>query len=292
MGKSNEYVDTNEQTIISIATGIGGLERGLEQTGLRLRTAAYVEVETFIIANMVAAMEAKRMGSAPIWADIKTFPSGSFHRKIHGITAGYPCQPFSNSGKRKGTADERHIFPYILRSIEAIQPVWCFFENVEGHLSMGYNEVYQSLRAIGYKVESGIFSANEVGAPHDRKRLYILAIKMEYANAATLQRVFFRNETTLSNIRGTSKMANACSKRNGKSLQRSESGVFNTNGTLWPAGRGQQQHQWEASRTVESLLGCSADGYQFRTDILRALGNAVVAQTAAKAFVNLLKKFA
>lgn len=328
-------VDNTEQTIISVATGTCGLERGLELAGVRFRVAAYVEIESFIIANLVAAMQTNKMGAAPIWADIKTFPSENFHRKVHGITAGYPCQPFSNAGKRKGTKDERHIFPYILRSIKTIEPVWCYFENVEGHLSMGYDEVYRSLRDIGYKVEAGIFSASEVGAPHERKRLYILAIKMEYANAATLQRIFFANETSFANIGGTSKMAYTNSDesgseysniqrktatfentaqrenrkwmwrkfsnvgkdvsytdgiRSGESLQRTESGMFNSIGFKWPTGRGQQQHSWEHSRTIESGLGCSANGYNFRTDILRALGNGVVPQTASKAFITLLKK--
>lgn len=283
-------VDNTEQTIISVATGTCGLERGLELAGVRFSVAAYVEIEAFIIANLVAAMQTNKMGAAPIWADIKTFPSENFHRKVHGITAGYPCQPFSNAGKRKGTKDERHIFPYILRSIKTIEPVWCYFENVEGHLSMGYDEVYRSLRDIGYKVEAGIFSASEVGAPHERKRLYILAIKMEYANAATLQRIFFGNETSFANIGGTSKMAYTDGIRSGESLQRTESGMFNSIGFKWPTGRGQQQHSWEHSRTIESGLGCSANGYNFRTDILRALGNGVVPQTASKAFITLLKK--
>lgn len=284
-------MDNTEQTIISIASGYRGLELGLEQLGIKLRVASYVEVEAFVIANLVTAMEKGKLGEVPVWTDIKTFPSGNFYRKIHGITAGYPCQPFSNAGKRGGTSDERHIFPFIHRAIETIEPVWCFFENVEGHLSMGYDEVYQSLRAIGYNVESGIFSAHEVGAPHERKRLYILAIKMEYANATTLQRIFFGNDTSLANTGGTSKMANASRKRNRKSMQRAASGMLNATRIKWPVGRGQQQHHWEHPRTVESGLGCSANGYNFRTDFLRALGNGVVPSTAAKAFITLLNKF-
>ncbi len=284
-------MDNTEQTIISIATGFGGLEAGLKQAGINIRIAAYVEVEAFIVANLVAAMETNKVGAAPIWADIKTFPSEKFHRKIHGITAGYPCQPFSNAGKRKGTTDERHIFPHILRSIEAIEPIWCFFENVEGHISMGYDEVYRSLRAIGYKVEAGIFSANEVGAPHERQRLYILAIKMEYANAATLQRIFFGDATSFAHLRGSGSLAYTNSKRNGKRQQGNESGVFNLDGFKWPVGRGQSQYPWEHPRTAKPGLGCTVDGYNFRTDILRALGNGVVPQTAAKGFVTLLSQF-
>ncbi|MBS2100691.1 DNA cytosine methyltransferase [Carboxylicivirga linearis] len=284
-------MDNSRQTIISIATGTGGLERGLELAGCNIRVAAYVEVEAFIIANLVSAMETNKMDAAPVWVDVKTFPSENFRGKIHGITAGYPCQPFSHAGKRKGTTDKRHIFPHILRVIKTVEPIWCFFENVSGHLSMGYAEVYRSLRHLGYNVESGIFSAEEVGAPHSRKRLYILAIKMEYANASTIKRVIFTNETKQSNFRNTSKMANACSKRKRESMQGSKSGVFNTTCYKWPVGRGKSQYAWEASRTIESGLGCTANGYDFRIDLLRALGNGVVPQTAAKAFKSLLGKF-
>lgn len=329
-------MDITKQTIISIATGTCGLERGLELAGVNIRVAAYVEVEAFIIANLVSAMEANKMGAAPVWVDVKTFPSESFRGKIHGITAGYPCQPFSNAGKRKGTTDPRHIFPHIQRIISTVKPVWCFFENVAGHLSMGYDEVYRSLRHLGYRVESGLFSAEEVGAPHARKRMYILAIKMEYANATTLQRIFFGNDTPLSNTGGASEMAhahsyecgsvgriiqeqanknerqtqgqnrermrrefsdsckdvsNSGSLRSGESLQRSKSGVFNPIGFKWPAGKGEQQYDWEHPRTVKSGMGSSVNGYDFRIDLLRALGNGVVPQTAAKAFRSLLAQF-
>lgn len=180
----NSYVDnpiTDSQTILSIASGQQGIERGIEIAGTPIRVAAYVEIETFIIANLVGLMEQGVVAPAPIWADLKTFDATRFRGKIHGITAGYPCQPFSNAGHRRGTDDPRHLFPYIERTIIAAQPLWCFFENVEGHLSLGFDTVYKSLRDLGYAVEEGIFSAKEVGAPHTLKRLFILAVKLGYA---------------------------------------------------------------------------------------------------------------
>jgi site-specific DNA-cytosine methylase len=91
------------------------------------------------------------------------------------ITGGYPCQPFSAAGKRLGTEDPRHLWPYILDHINAIRPVRCLFENVEGHISLGLREVIGDLEGAGYNPTWGIFSAAEVGAPHQRKRVYILA---------------------------------------------------------------------------------------------------------------------
>lgn len=208
-------MDTTKQTIISIATGFGGLESGLKRAGIKIKVAAYVEIEAFIMENLVAAMDTNQLDTAPIWADVKTFPHQSFYRKIHGITAGYPCQPFSTAGKRTGNEDPRHIFPHILKIIKSVEPIWCFFENVEGHLSMGYEDVYRSLHNLGYKIEAGIYSAEEVGAPHQRKRMYILAIKMEYSDASTIERLFFRNEKKQPNIRSTSEMAYTYSDESG-----------------------------------------------------------------------------
>jgi DNA (cytosine-5)-methyltransferase 1 len=329
-------VDNIEQTILSIATGTGGLERGLTSLGIKLKVAAYVEIEAFIIANLVAAMETNKMDAAPIWADVKTFPSEYFCRKIHGIIAGYPCQPFSNAGKRNGLQDARHIFPHILRIIKTTNPIWCFFENVEGHLTVGFDEVYRSLHNLGYKIEAGIFSAEEVGAPHQRKRLFILAIKMEYSNVTEIKRILIGNEKKFTDFRSSSKMAysnnydrgtinrkfqkktgsikkktrrenwqrlwyehrngskilsDTNSKRIPKSIKNTKSKQFDKNDNLWPAGPGAKQHSWEKPRTIKSGLGCTVDGYDFRIDLLRALGNGVVQQTASEAFKTLLEKF-
>ncbi|GAB3278456.1 hypothetical protein GCM10027347_52880 [Larkinella harenae] len=173
-----QYVDTSEESpvILSFCPGLRGLERGLERVFQSIRVAAYVEIEAFICENLLAAMEAGLLAPSPIWTNLKTFNPQPLRNRIDGIIGGYPCQPFSLAGQRKGEDDPRHLWPYIQRSIAAIKPVWCFFENVSGHLSMGYAEVYRSLRDMGYAVESGIYSAEEVGAPHERDRLFILAV--------------------------------------------------------------------------------------------------------------------
>jgi len=165
----------NTQNIISFCTGYGGIELGIKRTGLPIRTVCYVEIEAFAVANLVAKIEQGKMDAAPIWTNLKTFDGQPFREKVHGIIGGYPCQPFSNAGQRKGTDDPRHLFPYICEHIRTIRPLWCFFENVGGHLNLGFDEVYKSLQDLGYKVEAGLFTAAEVGAPHKRERLFILA---------------------------------------------------------------------------------------------------------------------
>jgi len=95
--------------------------------------------------------------------------------KVSVITGGYPCQPFSTAGLQRGSKDPRHLWPDIARIIGEVDPEWCFFENVEGHLDMGSAAVFKDLRRMGFSVKAGRFSALEVGASHHRRRLFILA---------------------------------------------------------------------------------------------------------------------
>ena len=164
----------NTQNIISFCTGYGGLELGIRRAGVDVRTVCNVEIEAFVQANLVAKIEEGRMDNAPIWSDLSTFPASEFRGKVHGLIGGYPCQPFSSAGKRQGEKDPRHLWPYLLKHIRAIRPVWCFWENVAGHTTMGLWRVLSDLEEEGYRVETGIFSAEEVGAPHQRKRVFIL----------------------------------------------------------------------------------------------------------------------
>jgi DNA (cytosine-5)-methyltransferase 1 len=91
------------------------------------------------------------------------------------LLAGYPCQPFSIAGRRKGTADERHIWPHIAAAIRALRPRLCLFENVAGHVRLGLADVLADLAALGFDAEWTTVRASDVGAAHQRERLFILA---------------------------------------------------------------------------------------------------------------------
>ena len=165
----------NTQNIISFCTGYGGIELGLRRAGVDVRVVCNVEIEAFVQANLVAKTEQKLMANCPIYTDLETFPARIFRGKICGVIGGYPCQPFSSAGKRKGEKDPRHLWPYIRQHIRAIRPVWCFFENVRGHTTIGLWRVLSDLEEDGYRTEWGLFSAEETGAPHQRIRVFILA---------------------------------------------------------------------------------------------------------------------
>ncbi len=130
----------NPQNVISFCTGYGGLELGIGRAGVDVRIVCNVEIEAFVQANLVAKTEEGRMDNAPIWTDLKTFPASIFRGKVRGITGGYPCQPFSSAGKRKGEEDPRHLWPYIRKHVRTIRPLWCFSRTSEVTSRWGYGE--------------------------------------------------------------------------------------------------------------------------------------------------------
>lgn len=168
-------VDCSQTTHIGLCAGYGGIELGLRRAIPTLRSVALCEIEAFACANLVAKMEAGLLDPAPIWTDLKTFPWESFRDRVDILTGGYPCQPFSTAGRREGENDPRHLWPFIASGIRLLRPRICFFENVEGHISLGLPNVIEDLAGMGYRTTWGIFSASEVGAPHQRKRVFILA---------------------------------------------------------------------------------------------------------------------
>jgi site-specific DNA-cytosine methylase len=287
-------VDTakNTQRVLSLCSGVRGIERGVERAlegiGQKLDTIAYVEIEAFIITNVIAGMEAGILDSRPIWANLKTFPWESFHGKVHGIIGGYPCQPFSVAGRRAGVEDPRHLWPHIAKGIGAIKPVWCFFENVPGHLTLGHDIVRRELQEMGYHVEEGIFSAEEVGAPHRRERLFILAV-LGNSEGLYVQgceggqregkswRASYESEELANSDNQRLQGLRECGTKKG---WKKPHGYTRSCGQVWPARPGEQQHDWEEPRTTLAPLGSYANGYNFREDLLRALGNGVVEQTA------------
>jgi DNA (cytosine-5)-methyltransferase 1 len=320
--------NTNESPVIlSLCTGMRGLERGLERAVGPVTVAAYLEIEAFIIYNLVRQMESGLLDPAPVWTNIKTFPARQFYGKIHGIVGGYPCPGESVAGLRELHKYHGWLWPDIRRIVAATRPVFCFFENVAAHLTGTYPVVYRSLRKMGYAVEAGIYSAEEIGATHERERLYILAImgnpgllrsertkqqatgviesdkKMADTNSMATERkpgnILRTNGKVTTTVRGKSassgkEMADANNMGFEEQCKqfavRSKHDSIKCSGDKFPAGQGEYQHEWEAPRTVKPGLGCTVNGYNFRNDLLRMYGNGVVEQTAELAFSDLLNK--
>lgn len=161
-------------TCIEWFYGGGGNHRALRRVIPNLRVAAACEIEAFAVANLVAEAEAGQVDSFPVWTDCKTFPLDPFRGLIDLFVASYPCQGFSVAGQRRGKSDSRFLWPWVFRAVVTIRPRHVFFENVEGHISLGLSTVLSDLEVAGYKTAWGIFSAAECGASHRRKRVFIL----------------------------------------------------------------------------------------------------------------------
>jgi len=138
-------------------------------------TRCFVEWEDWPRSVLIAAQRVGYFAPAPIWDDLRSFDARPFRGAFDTVLAGYPCQPFSAAGKRGGTGDPRHLWPDVARVIRECAPEWVFLENVPGHVTLGLEAVLRKLWAMGYTPAAGLFSAAEVGAPHLRLRIFILA---------------------------------------------------------------------------------------------------------------------
>jgi len=184
LNQINNVDTTKTTTHLSLCSGYSGIGLGLKGIFPTLREIAHVEIEAYAIANLVAKMEESKLPPAPIFTNLKTFPFSEFRGCVDILSGGFPCQPFSTAGKRKASEDPRHLFPYIKDGIAACRPRLVFLENVEGIISAKMPDgtsvlqyVLTELESVGYRATAGVFSASEVGASHQRKRVFILAVE-------------------------------------------------------------------------------------------------------------------
>jgi len=165
----------------SLCTGYGGLDLAIE-AAFNAETVWTCEIDRF------ASQIIEQRFDKPNLGDLKTV-NWQEVEPIDILTAGYPCQPFSHAGYRKGTEDERHIWPHIKEIIGTLRPKLVILENVRGHLSLGFKDVLKDLAEIGYDARWQIVRASDIGAPHQRARLFVLA----YPNGARCERLIWES---------------------------------------------------------------------------------------------------
>lgn len=157
---------------LSLFSGIGGIDLACEWAGIE--TVAFCEREPFCHKVL-----RKHWPQVPIYDDVCTLTKERLDADGIGtidlIHGGYPCQPFSISGERKGKEDDRHLWPEVKRLLQAIKPKWFVGENVAGHVTLGLDEVLSDLESIGYTWETFIIPAVAINAPHRRDRVFIVA---------------------------------------------------------------------------------------------------------------------
>ena len=152
----------------SLFSGYGGLDRAVEAvTGAT--PAWFVEYDA-----APSKILSHHWPDVPNYGDV-TKVDWSTMPPVDILTGGYPCQPFSQAGQRKGTTDDRHLWPYVREAIRVLRPRLTILENVAGHRSLGFDRVLGDMAEDGMHVRWASLRASDIGAPHHRERLFIVA---------------------------------------------------------------------------------------------------------------------
>lgn len=228
--------------VLDLFSGIGGFSIGLEAAGFE--TAAFCEIEDY-----PQRVIKERWPGVPLYSDVRELTGRQL--RADGIVpsvivGGYPCQPFSTAGNRKGEQDPRHLWPEVHRLIRELRPRWVICENVGGHIKLGLDEVLSALENEGYAVWTFVIPACGVDAPHKRDRVWIVANS---------------NSSPLSGARVASGVSEA-EPINGTSLQ--------------GGGAKPRLESWPAEPDVCRVV----NGIPNQSHRLKALGNAIVPQIA------------
>lgn len=255
-------MDKKPLTHLSLFSGIGGLDLAAEWAGFEtVGQCEWADYPTKVLE--------KHWPTVPRWRDIRTLTGEDFYartglRTVDVISGGFPCQPFSTAGKRKGKDDDRFLWPEMLRVIKELRPTWIVGENVAGIVTMELDRVLSDLEAIGYTVQAFIIPACAVDAPHRRDRVFILA----YANGGAVRNDSEDRKTPIREIDQTLNAGLACrEEKNG--LDPQKPGVPASDICRW---------------ATEPDVGRVAHGVPYRVDRIRCLGNAVVPQQAYPIF--------
>jgi len=261
--------------VLDLFSGIGGFSLGLERTG-GFETVAFCELEEF-----PRKVLAKHWPEVPIHRDVREL-KGSDIGAVDVICGGYPCQPFSTAGQRRGQEDDRHLWPEFNRLVAELRPAWVIGENVAGHISMGLDDVLSDLEGQGYAARTFVIPACAVDAPHRRDRVWTVAHTTSRKQSSGL------NDSKLEGMAPTEPEGAKQPRSRGGSQdvadtigQRGRSGK-----TDWEnakdAGQSSRHSRGDRSRVgawlSEPDVGRVANGVPSRVDRLKALGNAVVPQ--------------
>jgi DNA (cytosine-5)-methyltransferase 1 len=170
-------VDTPTINVLSLFSGIGGLDLGVRLAIPDARTVCYVERELAACQIMGARMADGSLDDAPIFTDITAFDGRPWRGVVDLIIGGFPCQDLSVAGKRAGISGKRSglWFEYV-RIIREVEPRWVMVENVPPVLAFpAGHAVLRELAESGFDAEWVSVRASDVGAPHRRERVFVLA---------------------------------------------------------------------------------------------------------------------
>ena len=281
--------------VIDLFSGIGGFSYGLSLSGKPFKTIAFCEQDKFCQKVLK-----KHWPDIPIYNDIRKLDGKQFRGTVGLVCGGFPCQPFSVAGKRRGNEDHRDLWPEMLRIIREVRPTWVLGENVGNFANMdgGYNRTHSDLEKEGYEIRAFEIPAIGVGAPHIRKRLWIVGHLAHSEGSGyrggSSQECRVEGRELFENKRERGAMGRETSVRGG------ESGLAHSDSIrsqrIWPDGdkegwerqekgtsglcnrTGNAYNNWE----IEPDVGRVAHGVPDRVDRIKCLGNSVVPQIVAE----------
>jgi DNA (cytosine-5)-methyltransferase 1 len=286
-------------THLDLFTGIGGFHLAAEWAGFE--TVGFAEIDRYCCQLL-----AEKWPLIKNYGDIRNADFSELRGRITVLSAGVPCQPASLAGKRRGSKDDRWLWPATLDVVGSVQPAWCIFENPPGILSLDeFGGVLLRLESLGYEVRLFSVHANAVGAKHRRQRVFIVAnrqgdrrqageLQDRAINGSAIEEGWLEHQGKRNAplAESTRELRNGCG--NARPGWRNE--LADGGETLADANStGRREHLW--AEPVEPQLGSSerdvwqfrltepplcrrADGIPNRSHRLKALGNAVVPQQA------------
>jgi DNA (cytosine-5)-methyltransferase 1 len=272
----------NERTHLDLFSGIGGFALAAKWNGFR--TVGFCDNEPY-----AQAVLKKHWPDVPCHKDIREV-RGELYAGITLLTGGFPCQPFSLAGKQRGKADDRYLWPEMLRVIREAGPTWIVGENVAGIVNMALDQVHTDLEAEGYEVESIIIPACGVDAPHRRDRVWIVA------HSTGGKRGGLQDKSRTQGAQGGDQLPRDSSGLSGKlcpeDVADSQSvGIqgqrpsriekpqaHGCSSIPMRESKGSKQAQWLPEPNVDRVV----DGLPNRVGRIRGLGNAIVPQVAAE----------
>ena len=203
-----------EMRLLDLFSGIGGFSYAAEKLVGGYKTVAFCEMDEFCQKVLQ-----KHWPEIPIYDDVRTLDATRLGR-IDIVTGGYPCQPFSQAGKRQGEKDERHLWPEMLRIIKSCKARYVVAENVAGHVNMGLDQVLTDLEDQGYTTRPIIIPACAKNAPHRRDRVWIIGELMADTSSLRGQNISGNNKkfATRSAKNENVEFSNSCSSDRGSEL--------------------------------------------------------------------------
>ena len=269
--------------VLDLFSGIGGFSLGLESTGF-FETIAFVEKDEFCQKVLK-----KNFNNIPIEGDIRNVKGDRYQADV--VTGGFPCQPFSVAGKRKGTDDDRYLWDETIRVVRECKPKWFIGENVEGLVNiqdgMVLRQVQDDLEKEGFQVQCLIIPASGIGAWHQRKRIWIMGYSEHNGHTSTKIRKS-SNQTNDNCKKGeyqTIKSEGTSTPRNNENVRMECNQSWNWNEVWSKTERCSEQDKQQTWWQTQSDLCGVPNGVSYgldknRANRIKALGNSIVPQIA------------